>query len=70
MSDIYICMWYLPAGAMYIDDFRRLCRDAGFSDPLAVSTTVLEVKDRDLSEVTIAARENQYTINCQSLPLY
>lgn len=38
-------------GALYVGDFKRLCRKAGFLDPRAVQITPLTVEDEELSQL-------------------
>ncbi|KAI9179176.1 hypothetical protein H9P43_005838 [Blastocladiella emersonii ATCC 22665] len=38
-------------GALYVEDFRRLCQAAGFSDPRVLSVAPIEVRDPELTEL-------------------
>jgi ubiquinone/menaquinone biosynthesis C-methylase UbiE len=39
------------AGALYIEDFKRLCRAVGFTDPRALSTSLITVNDPELEKI-------------------
>jgi len=39
------------AGALYIEDFKRLCREVGFLDPRALSTSLITVNDPELEKI-------------------
>ncbi|PRW33732.1 Arsenite methyltransferase [Chlorella sorokiniana] len=43
-------------GALYVQDFIRLCRTAGFQDPRALSTSEIEVRDPELQSLLGEAR--------------
>ena len=38
-------------GALYIEDFKRICNDVGFRDPREVSRSIIEVTDPELKEL-------------------
>ena len=44
------------AGALYIGDFVRLCKETGFLDPRVVSTSEILITDPELKEVVGEAR--------------
>lgn len=39
------------AGALYVEDFKRMCRKVGFTDPRFLTCTEIEVKDPKLKEI-------------------
>lgn len=80
-SDVY-CDRRLPAdirtdpvllgeclgGALYIEDFRRLCQSVGFTDPRKLSVEPIEVRDEALREVLGEARFYSITYRLFKLP--
>ena len=42
----------LIAGALYIEDFKRICNKVGFSDPRQLSISEIEVHDPELKAIT------------------
>ena len=44
------------SGALYVEDFKRIARDVGFTDPRTLSSAPIEVTDAELKEVTGEAR--------------
>jgi SAM-dependent methyltransferase len=56
------------AGALYIEDFRRLCHAVGFTDPRALSTSPIAVDDEELREVVGEARFYSITYRLFKLP--
>jgi len=43
-------------GALYIEDFRRLCHHVGFTDPRILSTSPITIEDEELKELVGEAR--------------
>ena len=41
------------AGALYNEDFKRLARAVGFTDPRALSMERIDILDRDLAKVVV-----------------
>lgn len=39
------------AGALYVEDFRRIARSAGFEDPRVLSASRIEVNDPELKAI-------------------
>jgi len=39
------------AGALYIEDFKRICREVGFTAPRALSTSLITVNDPELEKI-------------------
>lgn len=80
-SDVY-CDRRLPAevrthpvllgeclgGALYTQDFLRLCRQVGFLDPRTLSSAEIEVRDRELRELLGDARFFSITYRLFKLP--
>lgn len=80
-SDVY-CDRRLPAevrrhdillgeclgGALYIQDFIRLCREAGFIDPRQLSIEPIEVRDAELSELLGEAKFFSITYRLFKVP--
>ena len=80
-SDVY-CDRRLPAaaradpllvgeclgGALYVEDFRRLCVEAGFADPRVASSAPIEVRDAALRDVLGEARFTSITFRLFKLP--
>jgi arsenite methyltransferase len=44
------------AGALYIGDFQRLCRETGFADPRTVTTSEIQITDSELKDVVGEAK--------------
>lgn len=55
-------------GALYIEDFHRLCGRVGFTDPRRLSMSVIEVTDEALSELVGEAKFYSITYRCFKLP--
>jgi arsenite methyltransferase len=80
-SDVY-CDRRLPAdvrshevlwgecisGALYVQDFERLCRAAGFLDPRVVDRAPVTIQDPDLADVVGEARFESITYRLFKLP--
>ncbi|KAI3425190.1 hypothetical protein D9Q98_008959 [Chlorella vulgaris] len=80
-SDVY-CDRRLPAevrthpvllgeglgGALYVEDFVRLCRQVGFLDPRTLSTREIEVRDKELMGLLGDARFYSITYRLFKLP--
>lgn len=57
------------SGALYIEDFKRLAREVGFTDPRVLSSFPIEVTDSKLKEVTGEAKFYSITYRCVLLTL-
>lgn len=55
-------------GALYTQDFVRLCREVGFLDPRTLSSAEIEVRDRELKELLGDARFFSVTYRLFKLP--
>ncbi|KAI3425191.1 hypothetical protein D9Q98_008960 [Chlorella vulgaris] len=80
-SDVY-CDRRLPAevrthpvllgeclgGALYVEDFVRLCRQVGFLDPRTLSSSEIEVRDKELKGLLGEARFYSITYRLFKLP--
>jgi len=56
------------SGALYIEDFKRLARDAGFADPRVLSSARIDVTDPELSQVVGNAVFHSITYRLFKLP--
>uniref|UniRef100_A0A7S3ABV5 Arsenite methyltransferase n=1 Tax=Rhodosorus marinus TaxID=101924 RepID=A0A7S3ABV5_9RHOD len=56
------------AGALYIEDFKRLCHHAGFTDPRMMSCCPIEVTDEGLADILGEAKFYSITFRCFKLP--
>ena len=56
------------AGALYIEDFKRICHRVGFSDPRELKRSVIEVTDPELQEVIGPINFYSITYRCFKLP--
>ena len=56
------------AGALYIEDFRRIAQETGFTDPRVLSSSPIEVTDPELRAVTGNARFFSITYRLFKLP--
>lgn len=56
------------AGALYINDFLRICRKVGFTDPRRVSVSGIEVKDPQLAALTGEATFYSITYRLFKIP--
>ena len=56
------------SGALYIEDFKRLARDAGFADPRVLSSARIDVTDPELSQVIGNAVFHSITYRLFKLP--
>lgn len=79
-SDVY-CSRRLPAeirnhdvllgeclgGALYIEDFKRICQSVGFTDPRQLSIAPIEIRDEHLSELLGEAKFYSITYRCFKL---
>jgi SAM-dependent methyltransferase len=54
-------------GALYIEDFRRICTDVGFLDPRQLAASVIEVTDPELKELCGEAKFYSITYRCFKL---
>ena len=55
-------------GAMYVEDFKRLCVSVGFTDPRVLEGHVIEVKDEKLQELLGEATFYSITYRLFKLP--
>ena len=55
-------------GAMYIEDFKRLCHNTGFNDPRVLAGHAIEVKDEALAELLGEAKFYSLTYRLFKLP--
>eukprot|EP00898_Chlorokybus_atmophyticus_P006822 jgi/Chlat1/7140/Chrsp57S06808 len=55
-------------GALYIEDFKRICHQVGFTDPRVLSTAPIEVNDAELQELTGEAKFYSITYRLFKLP--
>mmetsp|Transcript_12013 Transcript_12013/g.43864 ORF Transcript_12013/g.43864 Transcript_12013/m.43864 type:complete len:382 (-) Transcript_12013:4227-5372(-) len=55
-------------GAMYIEDFKRLCREVGFMDPRSLTGHVIEVTDPALKDVVGEAKFYSITYRLFKFP--
>jgi arsenite methyltransferase len=44
------------SGALYVEDFKRIARDVGFSDPRVLSTARIEILDPEIQDMVGEAR--------------
>jgi arsenite methyltransferase len=44
------------SGALYVEDFKRIAHDVGFTDPRVLSAAPIEITDPDLKDVTGEAK--------------
>lgn len=56
------------AGALYIEDFKRMCQKVGFTDPRVLTGHIIDVKDKDLKEVVGEATFYSITYRLFKLP--
>jgi len=54
-------------GALYIEDFKRICHEVGFSDPRALAAAPIEVHDPELKELCGNAKFYSITYRCFKL---
>jgi len=55
------------AGALYIEDFKRICHQVGFTDPRQLSIDPITVTDPDLADICGNARFFSITYRCFKL---
>lgn len=55
-------------GALYIEDFKRICHQVGFTDPRQLSIAPIEVTDAGLNELLGEAKFYSITYRCFKLP--
>lgn len=55
-------------GALYIEDFKRICHQVGFSDPRQLSIAPIAVTDPGLQQLLGEARFYSITYRCFKLP--
>eukprot|EP00448_Togula_jolla_P001130 CAMPEP_0170613130 /NCGR_PEP_ID=MMETSP0224-20130122/24106_1 /TAXON_ID=285029 /ORGANISM="Togula jolla, Strain CCCM 725" /LENGTH=348 /DNA_ID=CAMNT_0010938707 /DNA_START=77 /DNA_END=1123 /DNA_ORIENTATION=+ len=55
-------------GALYTEDFKRICRQVGFEDPRVLSVTPFEIFDRKLKDLVGEAKFYSITYRCFKLP--
>lgn len=55
-------------GALYIEDFKRICHQVGFSDPRELTRSTIEVKDEELKDLLGEAKFFSVTYRCFKLP--
>ena len=56
------------SGALYIEDFKRLARDAGFPDPRVLSQSPIQVTDPELADIVGNAQFYSITYRLFKLP--
>ena len=56
------------AGALYIEDFKRICADVGFADVRVLESSPIAVTDPELREICGAANFYSITYRCFKLP--
>jgi arsenite methyltransferase len=60
------------AGALYVEDFKRLCREVGFTDPRILATAPIAIEDEELKQIVGEARFFSITyrlFKCQDLEM-
>jgi len=55
-------------GALYTEDFKRICRSVGFEDPRVLSVTPFEIYDEKLKDLVGEAQFYSITYRCFKLP--
>eukprot|EP00899_Mesostigma_viride_P027361 jgi/Mesvir1/780/Mv17379-RA.1 len=55
-------------GALYIEDFKRICHSVGFTDPRVLESAPIEVKDPELSDLLGEAKFFSITYRLFKLP--
>lgn len=55
------------AGALYIEDFKRICHQVGFTDPRQLSIDPITVNDPELAEICSNAKFYSITYRCFKL---
>lgn len=55
-------------GALYVEDFRRICHAVGFTDPRMLCSSPIDVKDEELKELVGEARFYSITFRLFKLP--
>jgi len=55
-------------GALYIEDFKRICQQVGFTDPRQLAISTIEVTDPELKELCGEAKFYSITYRCFKLP--
>lgn len=56
------------SGALYVEDFKRLAKEAGFTYPIYLSASPIEVKDADMRKLLGPARFYSITYRLFKLP--
>lgn len=56
------------SGALYVEDFKRICRDVGFTYPTHVSASVIEIRDAKMRRLLGPARFYSITYRLFKLP--
>lgn len=56
------------AGALYVEDFKRICRKVGFVDPREVSRSLITVEDTELMQIVGEAKFCSITYRLFKLP--
>lgn len=55
-------------GALYIEDFRRICNRVGFTDVRVLTSSSIEVRDQELLELVGETKFFSVTFRCFKLP--
>lgn len=63
-----ICRGECLGGAMYVEDFKRLCQATGFTDPRVLEGHPIEITDPDLAELLGEAKFYSITYRLFKLP--
>lgn len=56
------------SGALYIEDFKRICHKVGFADPRQLSISEIEVHDPELKAITGNIRFYSILYRCFKIP--
>ena len=57
------------SGALYIEDFKRIAMQVGFTDPRVLSSSPIEVTDPELKDVVGEAKFYSITYRCSLCPI-
>jgi SAM-dependent methyltransferase len=56
------------SGALYVEDFKRICNQVGFTDPRVLEASQISITDPELAEIVGEAQFYSITYRCFKLP--
>lgn len=64
LSPLQVLWGECVSGALYIEDFVRMARNVGFTDPRVLSAAPIEINDAELKDVVGEAKFYSITYRC------